>query len=36
MTLRDNPLTISLGLIVGAVVFVVAFTVATLEGEAKW
>jgi hypothetical protein len=36
MTLRDNPLTISLGLIVGAAVFVVAFAVATLEGEAKW
>jgi hypothetical protein len=36
MTLRDNPITISLSLLVGAAVFLVAFVAATIQGEAKW
>jgi uncharacterized membrane protein (DUF485 family) len=36
MTLRDNPITISLALLVGAGVFIMAFVVATIQGEAKW
>jgi hypothetical protein len=36
MTLRDNPTTISLALLIGACVFIVAFVVATIQGEAKW
>jgi hypothetical protein len=36
MTLRDNPITISLSLLVGAIVFITAFVVATIQGEAKW
>lgn len=36
MTWRVNPITISLSLLVGAGVFVLAFVSATIQGEAKW
>jgi hypothetical protein len=36
MTWRDNPITISLSLLVGAAVFITAFVAATITGEAKW
>jgi hypothetical protein len=36
MNLRENPITISLALLVGAGVFIVAFVAATIQGEVKW
>jgi hypothetical protein len=36
VTWRENPIIISLSLLVGATVFIAAFVAATIQGEAKW